>query len=109
MSRHFFRTTLNGCPVVVSSGWDRQLGSCFLYVDYLDTPDGSGSEGRYTYSFLDDHAHIPLTPERVAELLDAIGIEPPAGMIAAIDDDRRANGGCLVIDWSQDERPEDTA
>ncbi|WP_299314796.1 hypothetical protein [uncultured Halomonas sp.] len=100
MSQHHYQTRDHaGDPVHVLAGWDRPLGYFFLVVE-RETPEGEAEE---VYSNLDDGGAGLSQVASFAyyrEVLARLGIEVPAAMIEAIEQDKAHGIGNRSEDWT---------
>lgn len=105
MSKHFFRTEIDGQKLLVDAGWDRPLGHHYLNIEREDAPQ---EEHALLYSSLYDRTLFApergrlmagLTVEELAAKLTAHGITPPDGFLEALEDDARNNVGNAIRHW----------
>ncbi|MPY67979.1 hypothetical protein F8S09_15060 [Deinococcus sp. SDU3-2] len=101
MSKHFFRTEIDGQKPLVDAGWDRPLGHHYLNIEREDASE----EDALLYSSLTDRAlYNPergrlmagLTVEELAAKLTEHGITPPDGFLTALEEDARKNVGNAI-------------
>ncbi|MDL2342861.1 hypothetical protein QOL99_01730 [Deinococcus sp. MIMF12] len=105
MSKHFFRTHVNGQQLLVDAGWDRPLGHHYLNIERENAPE---EEDALLYSSLYDRTLFSpergrlmagLTTEELAAKLTEHGIRPPDGFLQALEDDARKNVGNAIRHW----------
>ncbi|SUO96751.1 hypothetical protein [Suttonella ornithocola] len=86
MSQHRLRTTVNGQPMFVMSGWDNQLQTFFLTIE--------DEKGEVIYSDIDDMPFTVLGLQPIqcfdffVEKAEKYGVILPEPMIEAIKEDQ---------------------
>lgn len=102
MSRRLAHLEHEGRRITVVAGYDRPLRELFLQVLYADLPPWE--EDQFLYASLDDPGADWTDINTVADMLEALGIAVPAGMIEAIFLDQCLNIGNLEVEH-HDHRP----
>ncbi|MGO3768197.1 hypothetical protein ACT3T8_16050 [Halomonas sp. AOP1-B1-8] len=102
MSQHYYVTqTDDGSMVQVLAGWDRPLGNFFLVVESLSELEDS--EAHFIYTNLDDPEGGLSQRETFAYyngVLENLGIQLPAAMVEALEEDRELDRGNHVQNWN---------
>lgn len=100
MSRHLFKTKLEGRPISVDMGWDRPLRGFFMVVQ---RDDANIEEETFLYdnlSMVDSH---PCTLNPFLEELTRLNIAIPDEMVKEIRQDSVENVGNKCVEHRKDE------
>lgn len=100
MSQHFYNADVDGLPVLVQMGWDKPLQRFYLVVFRVEE-DGEADD--VLYSNIDDcGAQAVQALGYFVSLLDQIGIQVPAAILAEVEHDKRYNLVNRVVSYAAD-------
>lgn len=99
MSRHCFRTALQGRPISVDMGWDRPLRGFFMVVQ---RDDANIEEETFLYDNLAMADSHPFTLDQFLEELTRLNIAIPNEMIDEVRRDGVENAGNKCVEHRKD-------
>lgn len=97
MSKHRFKTELDGRPILVDMGYDRPLRGFFMVIA---RDDAGEDEDTYLYDNLAQENSHPTTLSPFLEALDQMKISVPPEMIEEIECDQLTNVGNKYVEHS---------
>ncbi len=95
MSRHRFKTTLQGRPISVDMGWDRPLQGFFMLVQ---REDASIEEESFLYDNLSQEVSHFATIDPYLDVLTSLNITIPNEMVEEIWRDGEENVGNKCVE-----------
>jgi len=102
MSQHYFETTRQDQPILVTIGWDRPLQHFFMNIEVVHLPkDANDEDGKhdaydkpdYLYTHLNERNAFKLDLQYFRKKLEEFGISVPEKMFKQVENDRRMNVG----------------
>lgn len=94
MSVHSLERTVQGRPVLITTGWDRMLQTYHLTAEYLDT-----DKEDYLFEGFSEFRPGGMSLQRLEELNQELGLQFPEGLLGALQEDMQHDTGNSYRHW----------